>query len=225
MEDHQRGAKAGCSGTTDNLMIDHTVTLDFHRHKRSLSVARIDVHRAFDAVDRLWVKKVMVVHKFPTWICEVIRRLCDSWKRETSQTIHFNRGLRHWGAPSCPHLFTLCLNQVARKLCSAEGYRLSKSIAANMTSLLYMDDLTIKAVSEVKLNGVLKMARGVMNDNGRRYATCQERVYRPVTPNKVIWAIWTSNPSRRIPSIVSKECLSSFVKRISWHWNARRAPI
>lgn len=27
----QRGARAGCSGTIDNLLIDRTVTLDCHR--------------------------------------------------------------------------------------------------------------------------------------------------------------------------------------------------
>ena len=44
MEKQQRGAKAGCNGMTDNLLIDRTVTLDCHRHKRNLSVAWVDVH-------------------------------------------------------------------------------------------------------------------------------------------------------------------------------------
>ena len=39
MEKSQRGAKAKCSGTTDNLMIDRMVTLDCHGNKRNLSVA------------------------------------------------------------------------------------------------------------------------------------------------------------------------------------------
>ena len=52
MEKQQRGAKVGCSGTTDNLLIDRTVTLDCHRHKRNLSVARVDVCKAYDSVDK-----------------------------------------------------------------------------------------------------------------------------------------------------------------------------
>ena len=44
-------AKAKCSGTTDNLMIDRMVTLDCHRNKRNLSVAWIDVRKAYDCVD------------------------------------------------------------------------------------------------------------------------------------------------------------------------------
>ena len=39
MEGQQRGAKTGCSGTMDNLLIDRMVTLDCHRGKRNLSMA------------------------------------------------------------------------------------------------------------------------------------------------------------------------------------------
>ena len=38
MEGQQRGVKEGCSGTTDNLMIDKMITLDCHRGKRNLSM-------------------------------------------------------------------------------------------------------------------------------------------------------------------------------------------
>ena len=34
MDGEQRGAKAGCSGTTDNLLIDKMVTQDSHRGKK-----------------------------------------------------------------------------------------------------------------------------------------------------------------------------------------------
>ena len=42
MEGAQRGACAGCTGTTDNLLIDRTVTLDCHRRRQNLIVAWID---------------------------------------------------------------------------------------------------------------------------------------------------------------------------------------
>ena len=38
----QRGARAGCSGTIDNLLIDRTVTLDCHRRKGNLSMGWIE---------------------------------------------------------------------------------------------------------------------------------------------------------------------------------------
>ena len=65
----QRGAKEGCSGTTDNLLIDRTVTLDCHRHKCNLSIPWVDVCKAYDSVDHRWVSKIMLVHRFPVWIC------------------------------------------------------------------------------------------------------------------------------------------------------------
>ena len=103
VEMQQRGAKAKCSGTTDNLMIDRMVTLDCHRHKRNLSVAWIDVRKAFDSVDHGWLKKILRINRFPTWICRVVDNLSDTWNTriavkttkgyEVSSPINFNRGL------------------------------------------------------------------------------------------------------------------------------------
>ena len=104
VEQSGRGrAKAKCSGTTDNLMIDRMVTLDCHRHKRNLSVAWIDVRKAFDSVDHGWLKKILRINRFPAWICQVVDNLSDSWNTriavktmkgyELSPPINFNRGL------------------------------------------------------------------------------------------------------------------------------------
>ena len=73
MEKQQRKAKAGCSGATDNLLIDRTVTLYCHRHKSNLSVAWVDVRKTYYSVDYRWLDKIMQVHRFPVWICEVVR--------------------------------------------------------------------------------------------------------------------------------------------------------
>ena len=59
MRKSQRGAKAKCGGTTDNLMIDRMVTLDCHRNKGNLSVAWMDVRKAYRCVDHEWLKKIM----------------------------------------------------------------------------------------------------------------------------------------------------------------------
>ena len=68
MEGQQRGARVGCSGTTDNLLIDRMVTLDCHRGKRNLSMAWV-VKKAYDSVDHTWLAKVMRIHRFPKWLC------------------------------------------------------------------------------------------------------------------------------------------------------------
>ena len=129
MEGAQRGARAGCSGTTGNLLIDRTVALDCHRCRRNLSVAWIDVKKAYHSVDHSWLNGVMALHRFPTWLCKVIAKLYKSWNtkvvvitrigRQTSERIKFNKGLPQ-GDALCPRLFTVCLNPVAWKIRAAK---------------------------------------------------------------------------------------------------------
>ena len=53
MEGTQRGARAGCSGPVDNLLIDRMVTLDCHRRKRNFCMGWVDVKKAYDYRSRL----------------------------------------------------------------------------------------------------------------------------------------------------------------------------
>ena len=130
MEGQQRGAKSGCFGTMDNLLIDRAVMLDCQRGKRKLSMAWIDVHKAYDSVDHDWLCDLSEVHRLPVWLGEVIRKLCGSWNtkvvattrqgQETSRKITFVKGLPQ-GDALCPRLFTRCLKPVASRLRATEG--------------------------------------------------------------------------------------------------------
>ena len=178
MEGSQRGAKKGCSGTIDNLLIDRVVTMDCQRRRRNLSMAWVDVKKAYDSVDHGWLGEMMVLHRFPKWLCEVICKLSRSWNtrivantlhgREVSEPIMFKKGLPQ-GDALCPKLFTICLNPVAWKISASEGYRLSKPISARVTDLLYIDDLKVFASSERKLNRVLKSTQVAMEDIGLQW--------------------------------------------------------
>ena len=75
METEQRGAKKGCSGTMDNLLIDKMVTQDSQRGKKSLSMAWVDVTKAYDTVDINWLCEMMEVHRFPRWLGSVVTKL------------------------------------------------------------------------------------------------------------------------------------------------------
>ena len=79
MEGEQRGAKSGCSGITDNHMIDKMVTQDCHRGKRNLSMAWVDLRKAYDSVDHNWLIEMMEVLRQHDWICKVIHNLSASW--------------------------------------------------------------------------------------------------------------------------------------------------
>ena len=74
-ESQQRGAKSGCSGTTDNLLIDRMVIQDCVRGKRNISMTWIDVKKAYDSVDHKWLSTMMVLHKFPSWIEACVKNL------------------------------------------------------------------------------------------------------------------------------------------------------
>lgn len=62
---NKEGPRRGCSGTTDNLMIDKMIIQECHRGKRNLSMAWIDVRKFYDSVDHDWLNEVMQVHRFP----------------------------------------------------------------------------------------------------------------------------------------------------------------
>ena len=177
MEGTQRGARTGCSDTVDNLLINRTMTLDCHRRRGNQGMAWIDVKKAYDSVDHGCLNKVMLLHRFPVWLCRVIAKICRSGNtrvvavtrkgRETSQPIMFNRGLPHQEMRYiCPRLFNECSNPIAWNISATEGYRLSKPISFKVTDLLYIDDLKIFAASERKLNWVMNMVKTTMEHVG-----------------------------------------------------------
>jgi len=61
------------------------------------------------------------------------------------------------------------LNPVAWKLLSTEGYRLSKPVGSKVTDLLYIDDLKVFAASQAKLERVLKVTKGAVEDIGLQW--------------------------------------------------------
>ena len=174
MGSQQRGARSGCSGTTDNLLIDRMmIEVDCIRGKRSIRMAWIDVKNADDSVHHKLSSTMMALHKFPRWIEAYVKNLYSSWNTrimaktenglETSEKIRFERGLPQ-GEALCTRLFTLCLNPVAWMLKATEGYKLSKPISIKITDLLYIDDLKAFAASESKLNRVLTATQAAMRN-------------------------------------------------------------
>ena len=155
--------------------IDQMVTQDCHRGRRNLSMAWVDVTKAYDSVDHEWLSEMMSINRFPRWLSRVVTKLSKAWNTrivtrtklgvKIAETIQFRRGLPQ-GDSLCPRLFTICLNTIAWKLKATEGYRLSKPIDTKVTHLLYIDDLKIFAASAPKLNTVMKSARSAMQDIG-----------------------------------------------------------
>ena len=52
----QRGAKANCSGTSDNLLISDMILRDARYNRKNMSCAWLDVKKAYDSVSHKWLK-------------------------------------------------------------------------------------------------------------------------------------------------------------------------
>ena len=152
MQGDQRGAKEKCSGTFDNLLIDQMVLQDAQQRRRNLSMAWVDVAKAYDSVDHHWLIDMFNLHRFPSWHSEVMQELSTTWSSrimaktenglEASDTIQFKKGLPQ-GDTLRPLLLTLRLNPIAWKLRAVEGYKLMKPISQKVLHLLYVDDLRV----------------------------------------------------------------------------------
>ena len=170
MEGEQRGVKEKCSRTTDKLLIDRMVCHDSQRGRRNISMAWIDVRKAYDSVSHNWLREMFSLHCFPQWIGNLIERLSAKWNTrisvrtmqgtELSERILFARGLPQ-GDALCPKLFTLCMNPIAWKLQASKRYCLSKPI--NTTPIKAYQ---VYAASEAKLKVVLREVQAAMGDIG-----------------------------------------------------------
>ena len=93
MQGEQRVAKENCCGTVDNLMIDRDrmVCQDSQRGKTNVSIAWIDVRKAYDSVDHQWLKDMLPLHRFARWIGNVVARLSAKWN--TRITVRTKKGV------------------------------------------------------------------------------------------------------------------------------------
>ena len=152
---------------------------DAQRGKRNLSMAWIEVAKAYDSVDHCWLSEMFTLHRFHIWFAKVMEKLANSWNtrivaqttqgKEISPTIRFKKGLPQ-GDAFCPMLFILSLNPIAWKVRATvqatEGYRLPKPISTKITHLLYIDDMKLFPASESKLKRVMTVAKNGMESTG-----------------------------------------------------------
>ena len=101
---HPRRRPGSPSSYLNPIVIDRTVTLDCHRERRNLSMAWIDVKKAYNSAGHGWSNGVKLLHRSPVWLCRVMAKLCRSYNKrvlvvtrkgtETSEPIRFSKGVR-----------------------------------------------------------------------------------------------------------------------------------
>ena len=74
----QRGAKEKCSDTVDILLMDRMVLQDTQGGRWNLSMAWVDVAKAYDSVDHHWLIDMFNLYRFPSWYSEVMQKLSTS---------------------------------------------------------------------------------------------------------------------------------------------------
>ena len=65
------------------IIIDRMVCEDGQRGRRNLSMAWIDVAKAYDSVDHGWLPEMFTLHRFPIWFAKVMEKLanlCRKWE-------------------------------------------------------------------------------------------------------------------------------------------------
>ena len=73
------------------MIIDRMVCQDCQRGRRNLSMAWIDVRKAYDSVDHHWLSEMFSLHRFPKWIGNLIDRLSAKWN--TRITVRTKQGV------------------------------------------------------------------------------------------------------------------------------------
>ena len=67
------------SGTIDNTLIDDMVLRDAILHQRNLLGLWIDVRKAFDSVSHSWLIEMLIIHRFPVKLIEIITDIIIKW--------------------------------------------------------------------------------------------------------------------------------------------------
>ena len=175
MQIDQRGAKAACSGTTDNLLLDDTIIRDAITHNRDLSCAWLDVRKAFDSLSHSYLKRIIAIHMLPTNLMKALYSVMENWyvKIEIptsegivlSRLITFSNGELQ-GDSLGPTLYTLAKNPISWKIRQQQGYVLSSPIKEKITHLLFIDDLKKYDKSSQLLKHNLECIKSMMEDAG-----------------------------------------------------------
>ena len=178
MAEEQKGCCRGSLGCKEQLLIDLAILDEVHRKKRNLSVAWIDLRKAFDSVPHSWLLEVLRLYKVNPTITSTVAELMKTWS--TSMSLGFGENAIHTeefpirrgiyqGDSLSPLLFCLAINPISKELNSrGSGYKLGSS-DVRLNHLFYMDDLKLFAPNDSTLDSMIQTTNQIASDIGMSF--------------------------------------------------------
>jgi len=157
LTENQLGTVRMVQGAKEQALLNLAINKEYGNKLKS---AWIDVKKAFDSVDHVYLIKCLEKYSFPPWIINFLKCIISKWKLSImsgSEEIlekSVERGILQ-GDSLSPLLFVLCIDPLSRQL-NGKHKKVSISTDSGMYTtnhLLFIDDLKLMAESEE----VLKM--------------------------------------------------------------------
>lgn len=140
-DDAQRGFKPGIEGCVINLRILAEIVKKATKELRDMSIAWIDLRKAFDSFNHLKLIEVLNSSGIPRKITRMITNMYrgNTSYLKTGERIPIEKGVLQ-GDPMSPTLFNLVLNEALRNFTGGVQYG-----QRNLPYLAFADDLVILA--------------------------------------------------------------------------------
>jgi len=160
LADNQLGTVRMVQGAKEQALLNVAINKYYNN---SLKTAWIDVKKAFDSVDHIYLIKCLEKYNFPLWILNFLKDIISKWKlsiksggNEILEKL-VERGILQ-GDSLSPLLFVLCIDPLSRQLNSKyKKVDIPTDSGMYVTNhLLFIDDLKLLAETDDELIRLMK---------------------------------------------------------------------
>ena len=160
LADNQLGTVRMVQGAKEQALLNLAIN---KHYGNSLKTAWIDVKKAFDSVDHIYLIKCLEKYSFPPWILNFLKDIISKWKlsirsgRDEIILKSVKRGILQ-GDSLSPLLFVLCIDPLSRQL-NGVHQKINVPTENGMyitNHLLFVDDLKLLAESDDVLIQLMK---------------------------------------------------------------------
>ncbi|KAG0435865.1 Retrovirus-related Pol polyprotein from type-1 retrotransposable element R2 [Dictyocoela muelleri] len=168
---NQAGSIPHIHAAKEQFLINKSITKN---HNKKTKVAYIDVKKAFDTIDRNFLRKILDIIKAPPEILKFLDRADKCWasyiqyKGKTIEKIQFNRGIPQ-GDSLSPLFFTIVMEYITKELQTNNIPTFHFEIENrnhNLNHLLYIDDIKLFSDNEYDLQALLNKSKKSLENIG-----------------------------------------------------------